>query len=479
MDDLASLDATACAALVRTGQVSPRQLVDAAIDRIDRHDGELGAVIVRRFDQARREADGDLPDGPFRGVPILIKDICAQVEGLPYAAGVRPLRQLGLRAAHDSYLVARLRQAGFIILGKTNTSELGILPAAEPPAFPPSRNPYDLTRTTGGSSGGAGAAVAAGLVPIGHGNDGGGSIRIPAACCGLFGLKPSRARVSLGPDLGDVNGGLVAEHVLTRSVRDSAAVLDVLAGPMPGDPYAAPPPRRPFAAEVGAPPGRLRIGFATRHLDTEAGVRPAHPTCVGAVEATARRLAALGHDVCPFEITALHDPEWTPRFLTLWAVGVAQELAEIEAVLGRTLVDADVEPLTAVLGALGRGVPAPVYAAAWRWIHRASRVIAASWDEIDLWLCPTVTTPPPRLGTFSSRADDPLPAIFAAGEFAPFTAPFNATGQPAASVPVGHDGDGLPLAVQLVGGYGREDLLLQVASQLEADQPFVHRATRR
>jgi amidase len=474
---LASLDATACAELVKSGKASPRELVDAAIARIERDNAELGAVIVPLFDEARAQAASP-PHGPFRGVPILIKDICATVGGALHTAGLLPLKRAGFRVPHDSYLVAALRRAGFIIVGKTNTSELGILPAAEPPAWPPSRNPYDTARTTGGSSGGSAAAVASGMVPIAHGNDGGGSIRIPASCCGLFGLKPSRGRISLAPDHGEINGGLVAEHVLTRTVRDSAAVLDLLAGLQPGDPYAAPPQISRYAAEIAAPPRALKIGFATRRMLIDGSLTESHPDCVAAVAHAARLLESLGHSVEPVEIEALRDPDWIPSFLTIWVVGVANELDEASRDLGRPIAADEVELLTWALAELGRLITGPGYAEAWRWLRRASRRIAEYWTRYDLWLTPTVTEPPPPLGAFRSLPDDPLAGIFRAGEFAPFTAPFNATGQPACSVPLYRNAAGLPIGVQLVAAYGREDLLFRIAAQLEAAQPFVHAATR-
>lgn len=474
---LSELDATGCAALIHAGDATPAELVDAAIARIEKHDAELGAVIVPLYDEAR-EAAKQPPHGPFRGVPILIKDLVATVGNTPHAGGMLPLKRAGYRAARDSHLVAALRRAGFIIVGKSNTSELGILPSAEPPAWPPSRNPYDRARSTGGSSGGSAAAVAAGMVPVAHANDGGGSIRIPASCCGLFGLKPSRGRVSFAPGYGDINGGLVNEHVVTRTVRDSAAILDVLAGLQPGDPYTAPPQLTPYASEILVPPARLRIGYATRHISPEGTLVESHPHCVAAVEHAAQLLASLGHHVEPREITALHDPEWVPRFLSIWAVGVTMDLDETARDLGRPIEPHEVETLTWAISELGRLVTGPAYAAAWRWIHRATRRIAEYWDTHDLWLTPTVTEPPPPLGTFASPPDDPLAGIFRAADFAPFTAPFNATGQPACSLPLYHDASGLPIGVQLVGAYGREDLLLRVAAQLEAAQPFRHLATR-
>jgi amidase len=474
---LASLDATACAELVKSGEVSPRELVDAAIARIDRHNAELGAMIVPLYEQARAQA-ADPPPGPFRGVPIFIKDIGATVGGALHTAGLLPLKRAGYRVPHDSHLVATLRRAGFLIVGKTNTSELGILPSAEPPAWPPSRNPYDPARTAGGSSGGSAAAVASGMVPIAHGNDGGGSIRIPSSCCGLFGMKPSRGRVSSAPDHGELGAGLVNEHVLTRSVRDSAAVLDLLAGMQPGDPYAAPTQIARYSAEITAPPRALRIGFATRRIMPDGAIVEVHPDCVAAVAHAAKLLESLGHQVEPVEIEALRDPAWIPNFLAIWVVGVATELDLAVRELGRAIEPHEVEPLTWALSELGHMITGPGYAEAWRWLRRAGRRLAEYWTRYDLWLTPTVTEPPPLVGTFRSSGDDPLAAIFRAAEFAPFTAPFNATGQPACSLPLYRNAAGLPIGVQLVGAYGREDLLFRISAQLEAAQPFVHAATR-
>ncbi|HEY0193436.1 MAG TPA: amidase, partial [Kofleriaceae bacterium] len=328
------------------------------------------------------------------------------------------------------------------------------------------------------SSGGSAAAVAAGLTPIAHANDGGGSIRIPASCCGLFGLKPSRGRVSFAPDHGDINGGLVNELVVSRSVRDAAAVLDLLAGVQPGDPYTAPPGPARYSDELGRPPGALRIGRETRHLTPDGQLAESHPDCIAAVDHATAMLRGLGHTVEPAEVPGLRDPDWIARFITVWAVGVTVHLDEASRVLGRKIQPHEIELGTYALSELGRTMSGSAYAEAWGWIHRATRGIAAFWNDHDLWLTPTVTSPPPPLGTFHSPPDDPLAGILRAAEFAPFTAPFNATGQPACSIPLYHNAAGLPIGVQLVAAYGREDLLLRVAAQLEAAQPFAHRATR-
>jgi len=472
---LADLDATAQAELIRSGAATPRELVDAAIARIERHNPALGAVVLPMYEQARATCDS-AADGPFRGVPILIKDLGATVGGVPQAQGTWPLKRSGFTPPVDSHLVKQLKRGGFVIVGKSNTSELGIVPAAEPPPWPPTKNPYDPTRGSGGSSGGSACATAAGLVPIAHANDGGGSIRIPASCCGLFGLKPSRARVSLHPFPGDA--GLVCEHVVTRSVRDSAAVLDLLAGMMPGDPYTAPTQLTPFVSELTAPMRPLRIAFATRHPSVEGTITDSHPDCVAAVAHAAKLLADLGHHVEPAEIVETHDPEFVPRFLTLWFVGVSTRIDEVASLVGRPILPDEVEPLTWALSELGRMINAPAYANAWTWIHGMTRKIAPFFERYDLWLTPTVTSPPVPLGTFSSPPDDPLRGIMNAGDFAPFTALFNATGQPACSLPLYHNAAGLPIGVQLAAAYGREDLLLRTAAQLEAIHPFRHLATR-
>jgi amidase len=481
MPTLSNLDATAQAELVRRKEISAAELVDAAIRRIEAHDGALNAVIMKRFDEARAEAkahDAKPSDAPFRGVPIVVKDIIAQVAGMPYTAGTRPLKDAGFVSRHDSYLVASLKQAGFVIVGKTNTSELGILPSAEPSAWGSTRNPYDPTRSTGGSSGGTGAAVAAGLVPVGHGNDGGGSIRIPSSACGLVGLKPSRGRNSLGPDLGEINGGLVAEHVLARSVRDSAAILDRTHGYRPGDPYVAPTPARPYLDEVGAKVERLRVRFYTKYITPMGTLADSHPDVVAGVQKAAKLLADLGHDVAEGEIAALQHKEWVARFLAVWASGVSVDLENIAAITGKPVTADDVEPLTWALANMGRAVSGPAYALGWQFLRARAREVGQWFQQHDLWLTPTITQPPPPLGSYASTPQDPMSAIFKAAELAPFTAPINATGQPAISLPLHQTAEGLPIGVQLVGDYGREDLLLRVAAQLEAAAPWKHGATR-
>jgi amidase len=464
MADLAELDAVAQAELVRSGEVSPVELVDAAIERIERLNPQLNAVIWPLYDRAREEAAGDLPDGPFRGVPLLLKDFAAELEGTPFAEGSDLAGDYISPATQE--LTRRFQQAGFVICGKTSTPEFGILPTTEPRRFGPTRNPWDPSRSTGGSSGGSAAAVASGMVPVAHGNDGGGSIRIPASCCGLFGLKPTRARVPLGPRYGDVMTGLVAEHVLSRTVRDSAAVLDAVAGPMAGDPYWAPPPERPFVEEVGADPGRLRIGVATA-----VGSLGSSPDCTAAVRAAADLCAEIGHDVTDADLPVDSD-SFASHFVNLWAAGMAWVLTDWEERLGRRATEEDVEPLTWALASMGRSITADRHLHTVQELQRASRRIAGFFETHDVLLTPTIADAPTPLGAYDSPAEEPLRGLVTAGVVAVFTPAFNVTGQPAASVPLHWNDDGLPIGVQIAAGFGCEATLLRLASQLESARPW-------
>jgi amidase len=472
-DELAILDATAQADLVRRRAVQPIELVDAAIARIERVNPRLNAVITPLFDRARAGArSGQLPHGPFRGVPTLLKDLGAHSAGDPFHAGMRFLRRLQWIAPEESHLTAKLRAAGFVVLGKTNTPELGLLPTTEPEAYGPTHNPWELRHSPGGSSGGAAAAVAAGLVPAAHATDGGGSIRIPASHCGLVGLKPSRGRVSLGPDTGERWGGCAVENAVTRSVRDAAAILDVLAGAMPGDPYTAPPPARPLAAEVGAAVGRLRIGLLTR----APGGMPVDRDCVAAAENAARLLETLGHRLEHAHPEAIEDPELIQAFATIIGCSVTRALDAWGTKTGRIIGPNDVERGTWALGELARQVPAHEYLRALECMHLQTRRIAQWWSGgFDLLLTPTTAEPPPPLGAFTTTADNPLAGVVRAAPFSTFTAPFNMTGQPAISLPLHWTAPGLPIGAQLIAAYGREDLLIRVAAQLETAQPWAER----
>lgn len=473
MSELARLDATGQAELVRDGQVSPAELVESAIGRIEALNPELNAVISDLSDKAIAAAGRPLPDGPFRGVPLLLKDLACHSAGDPFHEGMAFLKRLEWTESEDQYLARKFREAGFVFVGKTNTPELGILPTTEPAAYGPTRNPWDPGRSPGGSSGGSAAAVAAGLVAVAHGNDGGGSIRIPASHCGLVGLKPSRGRVSLGAEFGDVISGLVVEHVLCRSVRDSAGVLDAICGAMPGDPYVAPARQRPYSEELGADPGPLRVGLMTT---PPGGQFATHPDCIAAAEAAARTLEQLGHRVEPAHPEAIDDPEYITTFLLRWTAGIAWNLKYWEAKTGKSIGPGDVEPSTWALAELGRSHSAADYLGAVEYHQRLTRRIAEWWQEgFDLLLTPTTAEPATPLGTFEPAPENPLAPIMRSVPLATFTAIFNTTGQPAISLPVHWTADGLPVGAQLVAAYGREDQLIRVAAQLEQADPWADR----
>jgi len=472
-DPTALFDATAQAELVRRGEVKPLELVDAAIARIERLDPELGSVITRQFDRARAwAAVSDLPAGPFRGVPMLLKDLGAHLAGDPVHCGMRVLKQACWREPGESYFAERLRLAGLISLGRTNTPELGLLPTTEPEAYGPTRNPWRPTHSSGGSSGGSAAAVAAGLVPAAHASDGGGSIRIPASHCGLVGLKPSRGRASFGPGLGERWAGCSAEGFVTRSVRDTAALLDVVSGARAGDPYSAPPPPRPFASEVGAPPGRLRIGAMLRAPRDVA----LHADCRAVVSAAASQLEALGHHVEEAHPPALDETEGVRGFVTVVMCATARALDAWSAKIGVPIAKGDVEPLTWALAELGRATSAVQYLAAIEANQAHARRVADWWQRgFDLLLTPSCAAPPPPLGHFAGTPENPLAGYANALPFGVFTSVFNLSGQPAISLPLHQTGDGLPIGVQLVADVGGEGLLLRVAAQLEQAVPWAGR----
>jgi len=473
-DDFSRMDAVAQAELVRTRKASPAELVDAAITAIERLNPQLNAVIHRFFDRARAEArSGKLPDGPFRGVPFLLKDLFGHAAGDPMHCGTRFLRDADFRVPHDSYLAGKFRAAGLVFVGRTNVPELGILPATEPDAYGPTRNPWNPDHSTGGSSGGSAAAVASGMVPVAHANDGGGSIRIPASECGLVGLKPSRGRSSFGPDLGDAVGGLGVEGVVSRSVRDTAVMLDAIQGYMPGDPYTAPPPRRPYRDEVGASPGRLRVGMMTA---SPAGATPVHAECIRAAEQAGRLLAELGHTVEPAHPAALDEIEVSRHFSVMYAVQLVGTIRAFETLLGRPLTAEDLDPVNWGLAELGRAVPVGEYLETVDWMHGFTRRLAQWWaDGFDLLVTPTLPVPPPQLGYFRPDPTDPMITGLRAAGFSCWTSPFNLTGQPAVSLPLHWTPDGLPVGVQLVAAYGSEDLLVRTAAQLEQAAPWKDR----
>ena len=429
-DETSWLDATAQAALVRRGEVTPAELVDAAIERIEEANGRLNAVVTPLFEKARAAANGELPDGALRGVPFTIKDLWAASEGDPICHGNAALKAAGHRAAADTTLVARYRAAGLVFVGRTNTPEFGILPTTEPDAWGATHNPWDLTRSPGGSSGGSAAAVASGMVPVSHASDGGGSIRIPASACGLVGLKTSQGRMSVGP-LRD-EAGLGVEHVVSRTVRDCALLLDLTHGPGIGDSVIAPPPTRPYVDEVGADPGRLRIGLLSHN--PRGSIDPA---CVTAVRDAAALLESLGHHVEEAYPEALADPTLATRFSALWSANTGLNVQRIGELLGRPTTADDVEPLTWALAEFARSITAVELNAALSATAVFRRALRGWWaGGFDLLLTPTLAGLPPRLGEMATNREHPMAPFGAAGALVPFTPAFNVSYQPAINVPL-------------------------------------------
>jgi amidase len=476
MTDPARLDAMGQADLVRRGEVTPRELVEAAIGRIEALDPTLNAVVTRRFEAARAEAsqaaratrDGaGARFGPFAGVPFLLKDLGATLGGVRQTSGSRAFRDHVAPA--DSELVRRYRAAGLIILGKCNTPEFGNHSTTEPALFGPARNPWDLTRTTGGSSGGSAAAVASGMVPAAHGNDGAGSIRIPSSCCGLVGLKPSRGRNSWAP-APDPLAGLAVEHVLTRSVRDSAAFLDVTAGPAPGDSWVAPPPAGSFLAEAGADPGRLRIAFSTTPpLDV-----PVDPACRRAVEETVQLLGSLGHDL-EEAAPALDGEVLIEPYVAIWAAANVQSWREATRELGRDLRPDELEVTTWELVEHGRRLEAAELLDAFDALATATREVAPFFQRYAAWVTPTLAQPPLPLGVLNASYGGAVEWWRFDCGFNPWNPIANMTGQPAISLPLTWTDGGLPVGTLLTGRYGDEATLIRLAAQLETARPWADR----
>jgi amidase len=467
-DDIAHLDATGQAELVRRGEVSAAELVAAAIARTEALDPVIGALVATRFERATAEAAGPPAAGPFRGVPMLVKDAVQHSEGDRYQHGMRFLRDRPWRSPADTELVRRYRAAGFVQIGRSKVPELTRAPTTEPLAHGPARNPWSLGHTSGGSSGGSAAAVAAGLVAVGHANDMGGSIRIPASCCGLVGLKPSRHRTSPAPLYGEYWGPLTHEHVVCRSVRDAAAVLDATAGAAPGDLHTAPAPRRPWSDEVGRPAEPLQIGLLTGH---PFGGR-VDPACSAAAGAAAELLAGMGHDVEPCDASGLVHPEGMAGFGTVIAAGVAAEVARWERRLGEPVTDLEAASEQAV--AWGRALTAVELIEAVDALAAWSRHTTTAYGRFDVLLSPTMPRLPIELGVADpTRPIDEMHAVH--GDMAALALPFDVTGQPAVSLPLATGPGGLPVGVQLVAPYGREDLLVRLGSALEEAAPWAGR----
>ena len=462
MSEIAFLPATEQARLVREKELSPVELVSTYLERIEKFDEQLNTFVTVLADQALEQARAaeqaigseDLP--PFHGVPITIKDL-NQTAGVKTTSSCKAFADF-VPTVDDS-TVRRIKDAGFIMLGKTNTPEFGTIPQTESELNGICRNPWNPDHTPGGSSGGAAAGVAAGLSPIAQGSDGGGSIRIPSSCCGLFGIKPARGRVSNAP-AGESLAGLSTDGPITRTVADAAALLEVIAGYEVGDPYWAPDPGRPFSAEVGVDPGRLRIAFTS----TNALESPVDPDCMAALEDAAHLLESLGHSVEEAD-PKVADPNAASYFVALWAT--------ISAYYGQVPVD-QMEPLNKVLTDIAKTTTSFDYVQALASMHRLSRSILGFWDTYDLLLSPTLALPPVPCG-WVFEEEDPWAQFARSGLFAPFTPWVNMTGQPAVSVPLYWNEAGLPIGVQLVGRPADESALFRISSQLEQARPWADR----
>jgi len=467
--DYETYDMMGLAELIARRALTPGEVLDAAIERIDRWNPHINAIVQRMDGEARRQIERGLPAGPLSGAPYLLKDLYQPYAGVAISNGSRLFD--GFVADHDGTLTERLKAAGVVITGRSNTPEFGLACTTEPVRFGPTRNPWSLGHSAGGSSGGASAAVAAGMVPGAHATDGGGSIRIPAAHCGLFGLKPTRGRNPAGPDVGEGWSGLACGHAVTRSVRDAAALLDVTAGPAVGDPYWAPPPARPFLKEVGADPGRLRIALTTKHPAGQA----ISAECRMAAENAGKLLADLGHHVV--EAAPSIDPEAALRALRViiganLAAGIGYRL---KALGRKELRQGDVENITALWAAEGRGFSAADYAAAVLNVHRIGRQYGEFFRRHDILLSPVVAGPPTPLGVIDMMGDN-LDAYFSKlFDYVCFTAQFNLSGGPAASLPLHWTADGLPVGVQIGADFGNEAVLFRLASQIEAAKPWAGR----
>lgn len=453
-------DMTGLAAAISGGEVSAREVVEFSLARLEERNPTVNAVIATCAEEALAEVDAGLPDGPLRGIPFAIKDLSVDVAGLPTTNGSRLFADAVVDS--DSELVRRYRAAGLVIIGKTNTPEFGQNASTEPALFGPSRNPHRLTHSPGGSSGGASAAVAAGIVPAAHGSDGGGSIRIPAATTGLVGLKPSRGRVPVGNIF---SGPMSVHHALTRSVRDSALLLDISCAPLTGEPVTISQPSRPYVDEVGADPGRLKIASSTTMPDGTAS----HPDCAAVTNAVAALLSSLGHEVVEaapdYPMASLQKASSVGMSASM-AVSIDARLEQ----LGRELREDDLESVPRFIYDRTKALHATDFAEAMNALQHASQVIGGFFTTHDLLITPTLAAPTPPLGLLDAGN---IEAIWEhAGLYGALTSPFNATGQPAISLPMGHDSTGLPLGVQIVAAFGREDLLIRIAAQLEAAQPW-------
>lgn len=490
--DYSAHDALGLAELVRRREVTPTELVDACIAAVERVNPQLNAVVTPMFESARKEAAAleappeESARAPFRGVPFLVKDLSQPVAGVRFTRGGRFYAKDV--PTHDSTLIGRYRRAGLVLVGKTNTPELGLTPFTEPVVHGPTKNPWSLAHNTGGSSGGAGAVVGARIAPMAHGGDGGGSIRIPASACGVFGLKPTRGRTPMGPDLGEAWFGLALDHALTLSVRDSAALLDASDGYEPGAPYDAPPKAGPFLDEVSKSPGKLRVLLCKRPLLPS----EPHRDVLAAADDAAKLCESLGHVVEERDLPIDRDA-FAVDFTTLVAVATACDIDEAAGIVGRTPTHLDFETSTWVVGLLGRTMTGPRLEAARRRLMLLARRVAEVQRDFDVILTPTLGAPPPLLGSLLPRGIEasaqrliasagltsvlrigPLVEAIAKKTFAfiPYTPLANVTGQPSMSVPLHWNAEGLPIGAMFTGRCGDEATLFRLAAQLEQARPW-------
>ncbi len=477
--ELVENDAIGLGKMVRDGEIKPSELVEMTIERIEYINPKLNAVIHKMYDGARKKAElmdkeiasGKKPESKLYGVPFLLKDLLAEYEGAPYNEGSAALK--GYIAKSDTDLVTRHKAAGLIVVGKTNTPEFGLVPTTEPILHGSTKNPWNPELSSGGSSGGSAVAVATGIVPMAHGNDGGGSIRIPSSCCGVFGLKPTRARNPIGPSFGDLSSGIVVEHALTRTVRDSAALLDVTSGPGIGDPYYAPPKKRPFLEEVGQDVGKLNIGFLTSIPPGWNFGTKIDPECEKAVRDAAQLCENLGHNLEEINPDALSYPDLFMTFGTVWACGCGQILHYWEKILGKDITEDHVEPITWLVNNNARNRTGADYLIAIEECQLFSRKIANWYHKggYDILLTPTFTIPPPKLGSFSAKKVSR--AIQLMNNMTTFTYVYNITGQPAMSVPLYWTADNIPIGVEFASPFGDEATLFRLAAQLEQERPWI------
>jgi amidase len=482
-DQFIGYDAISLGELVHKKEIKPTELLEVAIQRIEKINPKLNAVIHKMYEQARETAanwttaiqEGKAEGIIFCGVPFLLKDLVAECKEAPFHEGSRAVK--GYVSKIDSELVKRQKGGGLVIVGKTNTPEFGALPTTEPIIYGPTHNPWDPSLTPGGSSGGSAASVAAGIVAMAHGSDGGGSIRIPASCCGLFGLKPTRGRNPLGPLFGDIGSGILHEHGLTRTVRDSAALLDITSGPDLGDPYYAPPKEGPFLKEVGKNPGRLKIGFLTRVPEGWSDRTQLHPDCENAVKDAARLCEGLGHAVEEIDPGRLSHSNIPATFGFIFCCYLGHAVAYWEKELGKKIRQDELEPSTWVSYQRSLRRPGANYPVIMEEIQRFSRKIARWYHEggYDLLLTPTMAIPPAKLGAFQSTSVDPMKWLGASLAFTAFTCIQNLTGQPAMSVPLFWNQDHIPIGVQFAGRFGDEATLFRLAAQLEEARPWKDR----